>query len=440
MAMEKMIQGNRTWVTLVTLAVFLFLLMALTGCEAQVPSQEPPVTKEPVQIVKADPPAEGATLYLAQAQFIKETIPDSDETKIVPGPARLVVWTYQAEGWIEEVIEDPDSNVFHKAAWFTPVQGEPGILTIGAQQAHLKLWRKNTNGEWEHESLWNPSFGGTFDRLRDFETADVTRDGREDICIATHDQGVVAIAQWRDDRYVVEELTRKTQTFVHEMEVGDVTGNGYKELFTTPSMPNKMDGSIQPGEVDMYAFDGETWRKTVVDILETRHAKEILVGSLSDEERPVLFASLEGEHIGGDKTGDTTRIRMYRFVDNDFVTTDVASLPGELCRFLTIGDTDGNGKRELIAATSRDGIWRLDPPLQEGESWKKTLIATGTSGFEHATYLSDLNNDGIDEIYVASDNQHQLRRYTWNGRGYDVEVIGKLKNDTITWNITSRKP
>ena len=43
---------------------------------------------------------EGSTLYLAQAQFIKEKIPDSDETKIAPGPARLVIWTFGSAGLV----------------------------------------------------------------------------------------------------------------------------------------------------------------------------------------------------------------------------------------------------------------------------------------------------------------------------------------------------
>ena len=131
---------------------------------------------------------------------------------------------------------------------------------------------------------------------------------------------------------------------------------------------------------------------------------------------------------------------MYRFTETGTTKSDIVSLPGQLCRFLTAGDTDGDGKKEIIASTNKNGIWRLDPPKDDSTPWKKTLVATGTSGFEHATYLADLNNDNIDEIYVASDNQQQLRCYTWNGRGYSAEIIGDLKKDTITWNIVVSRP
>jgi hypothetical protein len=66
----------------------------------------------------------GAMLYVAQAQFV-DKIGEDGKMHPVPGPARLGIWSKANNGWIEEVLEDPQSNVFHKAAWFAPVGGEP---------------------------------------------------------------------------------------------------------------------------------------------------------------------------------------------------------------------------------------------------------------------------------------------------------------------------
>ena len=139
--------------------------------------------------------------------------------------------------------------------------------------------------------------------LRDFEIADVNNDGNEEICLATHDEGVVAIVAWHDGKYVVEELVRKPDTFVHEMEFGDVDGDGAMDLFTTPSHPNKMDGSVQPGEIDRFKLIDGKWMLMDVDSLDNRHAKEILCTTLTGESHPVLFAALEGENIGGGRDG-----------------------------------------------------------------------------------------------------------------------------------------
>ena len=379
----------------------------------------------------------GATIYISQAQFLQKKGRDG-RMHPVPGPARLEILTRTKEGWGEEIIEDPDSNVFHKAAWFVPHRSEPGILTIGATRACLRIWRKK-EGQWQSETLWNPSFGGKFDRLRDFEAADINGDGINEIAVATHDQGVVAVISWEDGQWKATEICRNPDTFVHEIEFGDIDGDRILEIFTTPSRPNMLDGSIQPGSIDMWQLKNGTWKRQIVESFESRHVKEILCSPIEGEKNPVLFASLEGEHFGQTHKGDTTRIRMYRFDQEKISHTDIASLPGKLCRFLTLGDTDGDGRKEVIASTRVSGIWKLIPPSNRPfkKKWEKSMIAENTSGFEHATFLFDSDGDGKEEIYVASDDQKELRCYRFNGKDYSVHTLKRFTDDIITFNLTA---
>ncbi len=415
-------------------AALVTLALLLPGCGKK---EEESAAGDAGVTTAVHPAAPGATIYLAEAQFIREK-GDDGKTRSVPGPARLAIWSHDGAGWSEEIIEDPESNVFHKAAWFTPPSGNPGILTIGATGAHLKIWRKKGN-QWSAESLWNPTFGGKWDRLRDFEVADVTGNGQDDIVIATHDVGVIAVVTWLKGAWRAKELTRREETFVHEIEVGDIDGDGVAEIFTTPSKPNKLDGTPQPGEIEMWKLHKGEWINRPVEKLETRHAKEILCVTLDGETMPVLFTALEGENLGGGHgDGDNTRIRLYRFRGKGVVQEDIAGLPGNLCRFLAYGDTDGDGVKELIASTKSSGIWKLTPPEGKGE-WKKSLIATETSGFEHATCLYDFDGDGKSEIYVASDDQGELRCYFYEDGEYKMDVIGDLKVKPITFNITAAK-
>ena len=69
--------------------------------------------------------------------------------------------------------------------------------------------------------------------------------------------------------------------------------------------------------------------------------------------------------------------------------------------------------------------------------WAITSIDRGSSGFEHASILADLDGDGRDELYVASDDQGEVRRYTWNGSGFDREVIHRrdVPGSVFTWNL-----
>jgi hypothetical protein len=111
----------------------------------------------------------------------------------------------------------------------------------------------------------------------------------------------------------------------------------------------------------------------------------------------------------------------------------VARLDDKLCRFLTPGDVEGDGTTEVVAATHKRGIYLLRP----GSPWKMDLIASDSSGFEHASILADLDSDGRDELYVASDDQGEVRRYDWTADGWKKEVLVKFDDGLgrFTWNL-----
>src|SRR5690606_4834397 len=87
----------------------------------------------------------------------------SPEGKVMPKPqpARLEILARRDGAWsVVRTIEDPDSNVFHKAFVYDPGVGGPGILTLGGTAAALKLWRPGEDGALVAETLWTKAFGG----------------------------------------------------------------------------------------------------------------------------------------------------------------------------------------------------------------------------------------------------------------------------------------
>ena len=110
--------------------------------------------------------------------------------------------------------------------------------------------------------------------------------------IATHDQGVIAVVHPEQD-WRVEEVDRQPDTFVHEIEIGDIDGDGVAEFFATPSKPNKLDEE-QPGEVAMYRHADGGWQKSIVDAPGDTHAKEILVADIDRDAKSELFVVWEG--------------------------------------------------------------------------------------------------------------------------------------------------
>jgi hypothetical protein len=130
-------------------------------------------------------------------------------------------------------------------------------------------------------------------------------------------------------------------------------------------------------------------------------------------------------------------IRRYQADTKPGEGAVIATLQDRLCRFLTAGDVDGDGKRELVAATFSSGVWLLRPGADPAASWNAELIDRDSSGFEHAAILSDLDGDGRDELYVASDRHKEVRRYVWDGSRLVREVIYQRPDDRpiFTWNL-----
>ena len=99
-------------------------------------------------------------------------------------------------------------------------------------------------------------------------------------------------------------------------------------------------------------------------------------------------------------------------------------------------DVDGDGDVDLVAAAMKTGLWYL---TKEEDGWQKTLIDAVSSGFEHTSYAADLDGDGKLELYVAADEQQELKAYRYNAekKNFDKELLGRIADNTITWNITT---
>jgi hypothetical protein len=405
------------------------LLVALAGALACGEAGEAPEAAAPAQPAAA-PRSAGAPAELAQALvFALSTFETGADGKPVPR-SELTVLVRKGGEWQARSYGDAESNVFHKAFAWTPPGGEPALVTLGGSAAAVKLWRKGADGLAPVETLWETDFGGKWSRMRDGEAADLDGDGAGELVIATHDQGVVAVLRARAGAAAeVSELDRKPNTFVHEVEVGDLDGDGKPEIYATPSEPNRLDGTPQHGEVVRYAGGA---RSEVAD-LGTRHAKEILVTDVDGDGRDELYVSVEAAE------GGSVEVRRYEAGADPKAGQVVATLYDPMARFLTAGDVDGDGKREMVVAAKDSGLWLLRPGADPRAPWRSELIDARSKGFEHAALLADLDGDGVAELYAASDDDKEVRRYAWDGQRLAREVIHRRSDPqpVLTWNIAA---
>jgi len=345
--------------------------------------------------------------------------------------SELVVLTRHHGEWHARSYNDPESNVFHKAFVWTPPGQAPAVVTLGGSAAAVKLWRKGADGLAPVETLWKLDFGGKTSRMRDAEAGDLDGDGGSELAIGTHDQGVVAVLRMRPGGPPeIVELDRKPDTFVHEIEIGDLDGDGKLEVYATPSEPNRLDGSLQHGSVVRYRPQTPGDRTVVAD-LGDRHAKEILVADVDGDGRDELYVSVEAAE------GGAVEIRRYEADTDPKGGVVIASLYDPMARFLTAGDVDGDGKKEMVVAAKDSGLWLLRPGPDPRSAWRTELIDGKSKGFEHAALLTDLDGDGVAELYAASDDDKQIRRYAWDGKRLVGEVIYQRTDPqpVLTWNL-----
>jgi hypothetical protein len=177
--------------------------------------------------------------------------------------------------------------------------------------------------------------------------------------------------------------------------------------------------------------------RTVVADLGDRHAKEILVDDVDGDGTDELYVSVEGHVNDAKELVHPVEIRRYDAGTPANAGPVIASLDDRLSRFLTAGDVDGDGKKELVAAAFSSGLWLLRPGADAKGAWKVEPIDRDSAGFEHAAILCDLDGDGADELYVASDKHKEVRRYAWDGQKLRREVI-YVRPDArpiFTWNV-----
>ena len=403
-------------------AVSIVALFSVSGCKpnGQEKSEGKAASGKPAETQKAQAPP---SLLIAQAQFLR------NGSEFKPGPAKLTILRPKAETQTE-ILEDPDSNVFHKA-----LEWQGGILTIGGEKALLKHWTKN-NGKWTATKLWEKNWGGKFNRLRDIEIGDVTGDKKPNLVIATHDQGVIAIGSLSGKEWKFEELFQTPDTFVHEIELGDLDGDGALEIYATPSARNRSDGTSQAGKVLAIKREGKQWATQTVVSWNNSHAKEILVADIDKNGTDELYVVREGhveKSTDGLKLKDPVTITRYLKKSGEFHPQEIATLEDRQARFALASDLNHDGVVDLAVSGMNSGLHLLQP--DKDGAYSIETIDTESGGFEHAIIAADLDQNGKAELYVAADREKQIRRYLWNGSSFSRKNLLEIPADHITWNL-----
>jgi hypothetical protein len=300
------------------------------------------------------------------------------------------------------------------------------------------LWQYH-EGTWSKTDLWTPSFGGKVDRLRDLEVADLNANGRLELIVGTHDQGVVAVLRWHKGRWQALPIFQKKDTYIHEVEVGDIDGDGTKEIVATPSKPNRY-GTSQAGEIRVFHYKGKgKYTDSLVDSFENRHVKEVTLSDIDGDGRDELFVSVEamlqpGESPDRPLIVEPLEVRKYWFEGGTWQHEVLARFPqAKQARSLVVADFDGDDQSEIALTIMKQGLWHLVPGP---EGWKANVVDPDARGFEQALAAVDLNGDGQLEIVASDDRKFVVSSYQWKDGSFHKKLAHKLPFRTLVWNIT----
>lgn len=345
--------------------------------------------------------------------------------------ARIERVTFVDGHVVTETVEDPRSNVFHVVR--CDPSAPEAFLSGAGNDARISRWAR-VDGAWRATDLYEARFSPRFSRVRDFELVDRARLGLGTglgLAVATHDQGVITVIGLEGGDAATE-LDRTPFTFVHEIEVGDVDGDGTDEIYATTSPPQAVVGSEQRGQILRFV---RGVREVIAD-LPDRHAKELLVEDLDGDGRDELYAVIEGRterRSDEDVLLEPVEIRVLGAHD---AWETVATLPDRLTRFLLATDLDGDGGRELVAATFSTGLWWIQRDAAGG--WARRALEPDSGGFEHAITVADLDGDGRDELYEADDPAGVVRIVRWTGERFQREpLLSRPPGSAITWSLVA---
>ncbi len=337
-----------------------------------------------------------------------------------------------SEGLAEIRIFNETGNQLWSHVGFGTDFGAPSTVAIGdfdndniRDDIAFGTWAAGTRGFFIYTTsngitwtqLWNATVSSA--NIFDIATGDINGDGLIDLVgVARETGGRASLFVFSGNNGT--QIWNASFDFLDSVAVVDLDHDGKKD-------------EIVVGEFSNIRYFNETGSNIFTATAPIEDVYEIHVSDLDND-------GYEDDVVGGDGTGSSTGPIVIRALDNSsnslWTTTLGSNTSVYYVYSMIIGDIDSNGEKDIVAGSPDGIVYVLN--RTGGVLWSYSIglgtisgaaVASRQYGRSPATDISDINNDGINDIAVAS------------AQGYahifqDVKCEMRFNDTVLVYNMT----
>lgn len=366
------------------------------------------------------------TAVIAVNYFEERFNEKTNESKWIANSSALILINLQEFSFFK--IPMQNSNVSHKGLVLNvDNDNENEVISIGADYAVMVLYDFE-NEKINQEIIWETPYK----RIRDVEFGNIDDDSFNEIVAVTHIDGVISILDYKNNKWNILEIENKfgNETFIHEVEIGDVDNDGINEFVTTPTSPNIQTGK-QPGKISVFKWNGNSYKEIIVDTYENSSVKEVVIGDIDNDGKNEIIASKRGLKKNNELIV-FLKIIKYDYNENtkSFDKEIIMEIKDLRSRSMFLSDIDNDGFNDLVIGTESLGVIRV----YKEETWKKEIIDLDILQV-NAVFAKDVDDDGVPEIIASSNKNSEVVLYDYVNEKWHKKVILTLPEHTRIWAI-----